>query len=326
MIARRRLLFALGATALAPLQVLAQTQTRVFRIGVLDTQRREASPTYTAFLQGMRDLGYVEGKNLVMEERYADGQRRRLQEDAADLVRLKVDAIVVSSTPAGQAAQQATRTIPIVITATADPVADGFAKSLARPAGNITGMSTGAGITVTKHFELLKAAVPRLSRIGVLVNPANRAHPPQLKNVEAAAQRFGARVVTSEARAPEDLADALDRLARQHVDALILLRETLFNRRGRDIGGLALKYKLPSISAFEGYVESGGLMAYGDNTIERNRRAATQVDKILKGAKPGELPFEQPTKFYLAINRRTAQAIGLTIPQELLLQADRVIE
>ena len=327
MTSRRRWLAAVvGAGCALPLRAFAQRQNKVFRIGVLNAQSRtEPSPAQAAFAETMRELGYVEGKNLLIEERYAEGQQQRLQEHAAELVRLKVDLILVSATPPGQAAQQATRTIPVVVTATADPVADGFAKSLARPGGNITGMSTGAGITVTKHIELLRTAVPKLSRVGVLVNPANRAHTPQLKTLESAASKFAIRIATAPAKTPDEIGAALSALMQERPQAVTFLRETLFNRRGRQIADFALKHRVPSIAAFEGYVEDGGLMSYGDDQIERNRRAAILVDKILKGANPAELPFEQPTKFYFGINRKTAQALGLAIPQELLLQADRVI-
>lgn len=325
---RHFLLRTIGAMVLAsPLRAFAQSQGKVVRIGVLSAQSQsESSLLYEPFFQGMHELGYVQGRNLIVEERYADGQQRRLQEHAAELVRLKVDVIVVSSTPTGQAAQQATRTIPIVIMATADPVGDGFAKSLARPGGNITGMSTGAAMTVTKHLELLMAAMPGLSRLAVLVNPANRAHPPQLGEIRSAGKKYGLRVMAFEAGTPEMIEGAFRKMRQERADAVILLRESMFNRRGRHIAELAMKHKLPSITAFEGYAEDGGLMSYGDNTPERHRRAATQVDKILKGANPAELPFEQPTKFYLAINRKTAQALGLAIPQELLLRAEKVIE
>lgn len=325
---RRKFMIVCGAAAFAtPLRVSAQRQGKVFRIGVLNAQSRsEPVPSQVAFLENMRELGYVEGKNLLIEERYAEGQQQRLQEHAAELVRLKVDLIVAPATPPGQAAQQATRTIPIVVTATADPVADGFAKSLARPGGNITGMSTGAGMTVTKHIELLQLAIPRLTRVGVLVNPGNRAHAPQLKTLESVASKFGIRITTSSAKTPDEIGAALSALMQERPQAVTFLRETFFNRRGRQIADLALKHRVASIAAFEGYVEAGGLMSYGDDQIERNRRAAILVDKILKGANPAELPFEQPTKFYFAINRKTAHALGLNIPQELLLSADKVIE
>ena len=326
MISRRQLIISLGATVLAPGRTHAQSHAKIFRIGVLNAlSRAEGSSSSRTMLDALRALGYVAGKNLLVDERFADGQPRRLQEHAAELVRQKVDVIVVSSTPAGQAAQQATRTIPIVITATADPVADGFARSLARPGGNTTGMSTGAAATVTKHFELLTVAVPKLSLLAALVNPNNRAHPPQLKSLESAAGQSGIQVIAFEAARAQDLEKAIGRMSEARAGALVLLREALFNRRGRDIAALAIKHKLPSISAFEGFVQDGGLMSYGDDTVDRTRRAATHVDKILKGANPGDLPFEQPTKFYFAINRRTAQALGLTLPQELLLRADKVI-
>jgi putative ABC transport system substrate-binding protein len=327
MITRRQLLISLGAIVLGPGRVHARSQGKIFRIGFLNAlSRTESSSLRRMVLEGLREFGYVAGKNLLVEERFADGRPRRLQEHAAELVRQKVDVIIVSSTPAGQAAQQATRTIPIVITATADPVADGFARSLARPGGNTTGMSTGAAATVTKHFEFLTVAVPKLARLAVLVNPGNRAHPPQLKSLESAAGQSGIEVLAFEAARPQDLEKAIGSMSLARAGALVLLRESFFNRRGRDIAALAIKHKLPSISAFEGFVADGGLMSYGDDTVERTRRAAKHVDKILKGANPGDLPFEQPTKFHFAINRRTAHALGLTLPHELLLRADKVIE
>jgi putative ABC transport system substrate-binding protein len=327
MITRRQLLISAGATVLGSGCAHAQSHAKIFRIGVLNAlSRAEGSSSSRTMLDALRDLGYVAGKNLFVEERFADGQPRRLKENAAELVRQKVDVIVVSSTPAGQAAQQATRTIPIVITATADPVADGFARSLARPGGNMTGMSTGAAATVTKHLEFLAVAVPKLSRLAALINPNNRAHPPQLKSLEAAAGQSGIQVVAFEAARAQDLEKAIGSMSEARAGAVVLLRESLFNRRGLDIAALAIKHKLPSISAFEGFVRDGGLMSYGDDAVDRTRRAAMHVDKILKGANPGDLPFEQPTKFELHLNLKTAKALGITIPPSLLLQASRVIE
>jgi putative ABC transport system substrate-binding protein len=330
-LARRRLLIALGAGALAaPLRAFAQQQDKVRRIGFLAARTRSTSSNpdvyYDAFVQGMRELGYVEGKNLLIEWRFADGKIERLPGLASELVRAKVEVIATHGTTGTQAAQRATRTIPIVFGSANDPVASGFAASLARPGGNITGLSLISVDVSQKHLELLKTLVPRMSRVAVLVNPGNSSLPAVLKSIQAAAQQFGVKVLPADARTPEEIEHGFAAMRRERADAVIILNDTFFIGQRRQITELAARNRLPSMFPFREDVEAGGLMSYGQNLADHYRRAATYVDKILKGAKPSDLPIEQPTKIHLAINRKTAKALGLKIPQELLLRADEVIE
>jgi putative ABC transport system substrate-binding protein len=327
---RRDLLvaFSLGALTGA-LPALAQQKGKIRRIGFFYLGSRQSAletGRYQLFLQAMRDLGYVEGKHFVIEARYADGKAERLPDLAAELVRSKVDVIVATGTPLYQALQKATKTIPIVITTSPDPVRDGFAASLARPGGNFTGLSSNNAEAIPKHVELLMTAVPRLSRIAVLRNPDNVGSFPQLKSIQAAAQKTGLQVLPVDARTPDGIERGFSTMAKERAEAVIIPGDTFFLQQVRQIAELALKHRLPSTYVTREYAEAGGFMSYGQNITENFRRAATYVDKILKGAKPGELPIEQPTIFELVINRKTARAIGLTIPQELLLRADRVIE
>jgi putative ABC transport system substrate-binding protein len=274
----------------------------------------------------MRALGYVEGKNFVLEARNADGNAERLDSLAAELVRLKVDVILTFGTAASQAAHLTTTTIPIVVIGTSDPVRDGFAASMARPESNITGMSIGIGEVVQKYVELLNLMVPKLSRVAVIVNPTNPSHSPLLLRVQLASHRLGWTVLPVSVRRPDDLEQGFATMAREHVGAVIILPDSFLLQQRQQISSLALKYRLLSISMVSDFVEAGVLMSYGLSMNDNFRRAATFVDKILKGAKPGELPFELPTRYYLVINRGTAKALGLTIPQELMLRADRVIQ
>jgi len=328
-ITRRDLLIALGAGALAaPFASFAQ-QGKVWRIGFLSQRDRPDSldtDTCGAFPRGMRELGYVEGKNLVIEWRFADNKVERLPSMASELVRLKVDVIVAQGAPAISAAQKATTTIPIVIGSTADPVGSGFVKSLAHPGGNTTGLSTASGDVSSKYLEMLLSMVPKISRVAVLMNPDSASQFPILKIVQATAQKTNVRILSVEARTPAEIDNAFSVMIRENAQALIVLRDALFNQQVHQIAELATKSRLPSITAVREYVEAGGLMSYGTSLSDAIRRAATYVDKILKGAKPGDLPVEQPTKFELFINRRTAKALGLTIPQSLLISADKVIE
>ena len=327
---RRKLLVVLGAGALAaPLSSFAQRQGKVWRVGFLAGRRRPVSldtDFYGAFSTGMRDLGYVEGKNVVIEWRFADGQYERLPGLVAELVRLKVDVIVAAGPPVIIAAQKATTTIPIVIVTGIDPVDAGFVKSLARPGGNITGISNLSGEVSPKHLEMLLTMVPKLSRVAVLVNPANSAHATMLKNVQAAAQKANVKVLPVEARTPQEIETAFSVMTKENAGAIIVGLDGLFIQQRRQIAELAVKNRLPSIATLREYVEDGGLMSYGQNFADQFRHAAVIVDKILKGAKPGDLPVEQSTKFDMVINRKTAKALGLIIPQELLVRADKVIE
>jgi len=327
---RRKLLVAFGLGALAgALPALAQQKGKVWRIGFFYFGSRQSaleSGRYDLFLQGMRDLGYVEGKNFTLETRFADGMSDRIPGFAAELVRSKVDVIVATGTPVYHALKKATSTLPIVITVTADPVADGIAASLARPGGNFTGLSTGSREVFPKHVEFLKIAVPKLSRIGILWNSANDAHPARMKEMQAIARQVGIQTVTADGRTVSDIERGFATMTRERAGAVIILNDTFFVQQQRQIAGLASNHKLPSIFGGIEYAEAGGLMGYGQNILDNFRRAATYVDKILKGAKPGDLPIEQPTRLTLVINRKTAKAIGLVFPQELELRADRVIE
>jgi putative ABC transport system substrate-binding protein len=328
MTTRRRLLIALGVGALAvPRGLLAQS--KVARIGFLSYGSRQLAldiGRYSAFMQGMRELGYVEGTNVIIEARFADGKFERLPALAAELVRLKVDVIVATGTPTYRALQYATTTIPVVITVTIDPVSDGFAASLARPGGNITGLSLSAADLGPKLLELLKAAAPRLSRVALLVQPGNPSHPPRLERIMSAAQKVDTQVVLAEASTVPEIEREFAMMTKRHVNAAIVLADGFFLQESRSIAAQALKHRLPSISQLREYVEAGGLMSYGPNSVDNVRRAATYVDKILKGAKAGDLPFEQPTRYSLVINHKTAKALGVAIPQALLNQAGEVIE
>jgi len=321
---------ALGAVWMAsPLSGFAQPQGKVSRVGFLSARRRPISieaDYYGAFLLGMRDLGYVEGKNLVIEWRFADGSYERLPGMAAELVQSNVNVIMALGPPAVVAAQKATATIPIVIVTSIDPVDAGFVRSLARPGGNITGLSNLAGDLSSKHLEMLRAALPTLSRVAVLVNPANSAHATILKNVQATARKVGVTVLPMEAQTPEEIDREFSTMARQNVGAIIVVLDPFLIQQGIQIAAQAAKHRLPSIFSNREYAEAGGLMSYGQNQADIYRRAATYVDKILKGAKPGDLPVEQPAKLELLINLKTAKAIGLTIPQSVLLRADEVIQ
>ena len=330
MTTRRKLLVALGAGALAvPLASFAQQQAKTWRVGFLSARRRPASldtDYYGAFPRGMRDLGYVEGKNLAIEWRFAEGEYERLPGMAAELVQLKVDVIMALGPPAIVAAQKATTTIPIVVVTSVDPVGAGFVKSLARPGGNITGLSNLAGDISSKHLEMLLAVMPKVSRVAVLVNPANPAHAAMLKNLQAAAQKIGIKVLPVQAQTPQEIEGAFSMMSREAVGAVIVALDPFLIQQERQIAELAVKHRLPSIFANREYAEAGGLMSYGQNQLDIYRRAATYVDKILKGAKAADLPIEQPTKLELVINLKTAKALGLTIPQSLLLRADEVIQ
>lgn len=327
---RRKLLVALGASTLAaPFAAFAQPQGKVWRVGFLHTRRRPVSldtDFLGAFPQGMHELGYVEGKNLVIEWRFADSQYERLPGLAAELVRLKVDVIVAAGPPVIIAAQKATTTIPIVILTGLDPVHAGFVKSLAHPGGNITGISNLSVEVSPKHLEMLLTMVPKLSRAAVLVNPGNSAHATVLKNVQAAAHNANVKVLPVEARTPQEIETAFSVMTKENARAVIVGLDQLFTQQRRQIAELAAKHRLPSIATLREYAEDGGLMSYGQNFADQFRHAAVLVDKILKGAKPGDLPVEQSTKLELVINRKTAKALGLTIPQSLLVSADKVIE
>ena len=326
---RRKLLIALGTEVLvAPLACFAQQQRpSVARIGLLETGSRSASAKWREALTArLRELGLVEGRNIVFEERWVEGGYDRLPAVAAELAQMKVDVLVAATPPAIRAAQRATTSIPIVMVRTSDPVALGFVASLSRPGGNITGVSNLNEDLSSKYLELLRAALPKLSRVAVLVNPGQPLHAAFVKRVHLAAQKMGVNEFTIDATAPSHIDSAFKSTVQERAGALIVLPDPFFLGQAARISELATQHRLPTIFGTREYVESGGLMSYGQNRAEDYYRAATYIDKILKGAKPGELPVEQPTKLELVINRKTAQAIRLTIPQELLLRADKVIE
>ncbi len=317
-----------GALLTAPLAAEAQPAAKVARIGWLGANLAPNPHLHEAFRQGLRDLGYVEGRNLVIEYRDAEGKLERLPALAAELVALKVDVIVAGGTLAAVAATQATKTIPIVFASAIDPVTSGFVTSLARPGGNVTGLSILAPELVGKCLEQLTQAVPGVSRVAVLWQPGGqgeRTDKDMLKGVEVAARALGVRLQFGEARGPGDFDRAFSDMTRARAGALTVLASTMFFSERRRLVALAAKHRLPAVYGLREFVDAGGLMAYGANLADLYRRAATYVDKILKGAKPGDLPVEQPTKFELVINLKAAKALGLTIPPSLLGQADEVI-
>jgi putative ABC transport system substrate-binding protein len=278
-----------------------------------------------AFRQGLRELGYVEGQNIAIESRWTEGKDDRLPALAADLVRSKVDVIVAETGAATRAAQQATRTIPIVMSLVNDPVGSGLVASLARPGGNVTGLTIMSPDLVGKQLELLKEVVPKVSRVALLRHPDNPASAAQLREAEAAAQALGLRLQTLEARSPQEIDGAFAAMTRERAGALLVIPDTLFWSQRRQIVELAVKRRLPSMRMGEAYAEAGGLMSYGPSYLDLERRAATFVDKILKGANPADLPVAQPTKFELVINLKTANQLGLKIPPNVLARANRVI-
>ena len=309
--------------------VHAQMPNKVWRVGFLSPRHLDfvdADSIYGPFTQGMRELGYIVGKNLLIEWRSSEGKAERLPQLAAELVRLKPDALATGGTPAALAARKATTTIPIVMINVGDPVGSGLIKSLARPGGNITGLSNLSAELGAKRLEMLLAMAPKVTRVAVLVSPSNASHIVELKNIQAAAQKLGVNLQIVEAGTPEEIVKGFAVMAHQNAGALFVAQDAFFIQQTRQIVELVTKQRLPSIGGYGEYVEAGGLMSYGQNNRENFRRAATYVDKIFKGANPGDLPVEQPTQFELFINLKTAKALGLTVPQSILLQATKVIE
>jgi putative ABC transport system substrate-binding protein len=329
LIDRRTFLAGTGAVLLAaPLAADAQQAGKVPRIGFLGTTSpSDRPPLLDAFRQGLRELGWVEGQNIVIDYRFAEGRLDRLPDLAAELVRLKVDIIVSGGTQGVTAAKNATGTIPIVMTTVRDPVGTGLIASLARPGGNVTGVSGSAGLEIFgKQLELLKETVPKVRRVAILSNPANLYHPLAIRELNVAARSLGVQLQLLEARGPNDFDGAFAAMATERVGALLVLSDAMFNLHRTRLADLAARSRLPAAYGTRESVEAGGLMSYGPSLRDLYRRSATFVDKILKGAKPGDLPVEQPTKFELVINAKTAKALGLTIPQPLLLRADEVIQ
>jgi putative ABC transport system substrate-binding protein len=308
----------------------AQPAMTVYRVGRLLAAGSPAAgpdPAFEAFRQGLRALGYVEGQNLIIEDRYAEGSPERLRDLAAELVRLKVDVMVAEGAAAIRAAQHATRTIPIVMAATWDPVGQGFVASLAQPGGNITGLSFLGAELPGKRLEILKETVPQSTRIAVLISAAHPSYESVMRNLTEAAQVLGLQLHIVEVRRAEELNDAFAAMTRAGADAVIAIEEALLlnSLRGGIVADLAAKRRLPVMYSWREWVEEGCLMSYGPSRSDVKRRAATYVDKILKGAKPADLPVEQATTFEFVINLKTAQALGLTLPPPLLLQATEVI-
>jgi putative ABC transport system substrate-binding protein len=294
------------------------------RIGVLSLF---APPDHQveALKQGLRELGWVDGQNVEVEYRYAHAQFERLPQLVGELIRLKVDVIVAGGEAGIQAAREATRTIPIVMANSGDPVGTGLIASLARPGGNITGSSLLLPELGGKRLALLRETVPTVSDVAVLWNPTNAAKPLEWKSTQAVADALGVRVTSFEVREPTDFAPAFAAIVKARTNGLITLTEPLTRAHRRQIGEFAVKNRLPMIAEVRDFADAGGLMTYGPSLLDLYRRAATYVDKILQGAKPGDLPVEQPTKFELVVNLKTAKALGLTIPQTVLIRADEVI-
>ena len=323
---RRKLVIVLGAGALAaPFGSFAQQQGKIWRVGYLTSSAGMGS-VIQAIRQGLRDVGYVEGKNLVIEWRFADGKAERLPALAAELIGLPVDVIVTSGTPATSAARQATKTIPIVMVGTGDPISSGFIATLAKPGGNITGLTNMSVELGAKRLELLVATVPKITRIAVLLNASNPTRGPNFESVQVAGQRLRVPVLPFDVRTLEEIEFAFSMMMKQRGIALVLQTDQLFSQNRSQILALAAKAKIPAIYGSVEFVEAGGLMSYGSLASGNLGRVATYVDKILKGAKPADIPVEQPTRFELGINMKTAKALGIKIPSSIMVQATKVIE
>jgi putative ABC transport system substrate-binding protein len=329
---RRRagLALLLGPLAFSTVRLTAEAQQagKVYRIGYLSApSRASVEQVLQAFLRALRELGLVDGQNLIIEYRWADGKVERLPDLAAELVRQKVDLIVAPAGTAAQAAKKATSSIPIVMLFPIDPVALGLVASLNRPGGNVTGTTLSPGSEIFgKQLQILKEVSPHASRVAMLSNPADAGFTAQMKEVETAARSLGLRLQHVEARGPEDFDSAFAAMARERAEVLLVEASAAFLVHRTRLAELAVKGRLPTMNNFREMVEAGGLMAYGVNMTDFIGRSAVYVDKILKGAKPADLPVEQPTKFELAINLKTAKAIGVAFPQSVLARADEVIQ
>src|SRR5712692_411749 len=324
---RRDAVLALLALGAAPHNAGAQQPAKIARVGYLSSGSASGTVSWVeGFRVGLRELGYVEGKTIVIEWRFAEGTYERLPALVAELVRLKIDVLVAPGSPAIRAARQATGTIPIVMAPSEDPVGAGFIKRLARPGGNIKGITNISSDLAHKQIDLLREVVPKLSRVGFLVNPENPLHVVFLKSSHAASQRGGVQAMPVIARALDEIERAFLTMREERVGAVVVEPDPFFIGQAQRVAELAAVNQLPSAMSYGRYAEAGGFVGYGPDYADINRRAATYVDKILKGAKPGDLPIEQPTKFELVINLKTAKALGLTIPRSILLRADRVIE
>ena len=309
----------------APFVAHAQPPSKVPRVGVLE-ERSPTNPFLAVFRQGLRELGYTEGQNIVIEYRYAHGVVDQFPTLAAELLRLDIDVLVVEGTVAAQAAQALTTTVPIVFTVPGDPVGSGLVASLARPGGNATGLSSFHPDLSGKYVELLKTVVPQVSRISVLYNPVNPSARPALDGAREAARALAVELQIVEVRQPHDLASAFAALTAWRAEALLAISDPVFGNTLAELAQLAATNRLPAIYVRREFAEVGGLLAYGPSWADNFRRVATYVDKILKGTKPADLPVEQPMKFELVINLKTAKELGLTIPPSLLFQANEVIK
>jgi putative ABC transport system substrate-binding protein len=315
-----------GGLLAAPLAAEAQQAAKIHRIGFLSPSSSADPSILDAFREGLREVGYVEGQNITIASRWAEGKYDRLPGLAAQLVGLKVDIIVATAVPAIRAAKEATRTIPIIMAVVVDPMATGLVASLARPGGNITGLSSMAPQMTGKQLEMLKEVVPKASLVAVLWNPANAGNAPQIQQAQDAARALSVRLQPLGARGSSEIDSAFATMTSTQSGAVIVLVDAMLLDHRTQIADLAARRRLPAVYGLRDHAAAGGLMAYGPNRLDIVRRAATYVDKILKGAKPGDLPIEQPTKFELVINLKTAKALGLTIPPSLLQRADQVIE
>ena len=327
---RRRTLLAstLGLLA-APIAAVAQSPARVHRIGLLGGSgpaSPEASHLWDAFLQGLRDLGYVDGQNAVIEGRWYGDRTDLVPVLASELVRLPVDVIVAGTAPAPEAAKRATSTTPIVMLSHPDPVGSGLVASLARPGGNVTGLSSLSPELRGKQIQLLKEALPSLSRVAILSNPSIPSHAMDVKETEVAARALKMRLQVLEVRAPSELAGAFSAATKERAGALVVLSGTIFFAHRTRIVELATQSRLPAMYSWRENAEAGGFMVYGPSLRDNWRRAAWYVDRILKGAKPGDLPVEQPTKLELVVNLKAASALGVTFPPAVLARADEIIE
>jgi putative tryptophan/tyrosine transport system substrate-binding protein len=327
---RRRFIANLTGSVVALPAALAQSTAKLHRIGYLAPGSRSSAPASVmvdVFRQRLSELGWVEGRTIVIDYRFANGQFDRLPRLAAELVEAKCDVIVAAPTPAAVAASKATQTIPVVMINVGDPVGLGLVTSLARPGRNITGLAYSIGVeSLVKSVGLLKEAVPKLRRVAILANPANPSHAVVIGSVEAAAQSLGVQLQVVQARGHEDLDAAFAAMASERAQGLLVIADVIFVRERARLADLASRHRLPTVHGLRENVEAGGLIHYGPNSADQWRRAATFVDRILKGAKPANLPVEQPTRFELIINLRTAKALGLDMPSALLLRADELIQ
>jgi ABC-type uncharacterized transport system substrate-binding protein len=324
---RRAFLAGSAALLAAPLAAEGQPAGKVWRIAYLTTTSPGGSPTTDAFLHGLRDLGYVEGHNVTIEWRWGRGTTERFPDFAAEMVRLNVDVIVAANDLAGLAAQRATKTIPIVIVLIGDPIGGGFAATLSRPGGNVTGLTTQGTDVVAKRLQIFKEAFPHLWRIVLLVDVADLSHGPSVRQIEAAAQVLGVQLRPRlDVRNPATLAGAFATMTKEGSTAVFAIGGTMLYANRRQLAELALNSRLPMSCSSPEFMSAGCLMTYSASLADVFRRAAAYVDKIFKGAKPGDLPIEQPTKFELGINLKTAKALRLTIPPLVLARADQVIE